>query len=429
MRAPLNRTERELIYQGRLSGRTLAELAAELQCSVMCVRKWSRRLRDEGALGLRDRRRGRPGQGLLSSFDAEVRQQALHLKQHHRGWGADRVRLALQTDEHLRGRRLPKRSRLSAFFKARCTECVAQQHPREAKPPPPRATAAHEVWKLDAQEGIRLQDHTIATICNIRDPFAAAMIASQAFAVQTPKRWRKLTWQEYRQVVRTAAAMWGTLPDALQTDGELGLAGTSNDPFPGRFTLWLAGLGVEHRLSRPGRPTDNAQVERSHRTLDGWALDDDGLADLSHLQQTLDRERQVYNERFPCRASDCHRNPPLVAHPELRLPRRPYSLEQEALRFDLRRVDCYLASFAFPRQVNGVGEVSRGRQLYSVGRKWAGRTLVACFDADAREWVFCERTAPDEFPERVRRPIKHLDATDLTGPVHKPAEPAPASPL
>ena len=429
MRAPLNRAERERIYQGRLRGRPLAELAAELQCSVMCVRKWARRLRDEGALGLRERRRGRPAQGLLSSFNAEVRQQALRLKQQHRGWGADRVRVTLQNDDQLRGRRLPKRSQLSAFFKARCTECVAQLHPRAANPPPPRATAAHEVWKLDAQEGIRLQDHTIATICNIRDPFAAAMIASQAFAVQTVKRWRKLTWQEYRQVVRTAAAMWGTLPDALQTDGELGLAGAANDPFPGRFTLWLAGLGIEHRLSRPGRPTDNAQVERSHRTLDGWVLDDDGLADLGHLQQTLDRERQVYNQSFPCRASDCHRTPPLVADPELRRPRRPYSAQQEAVLFDLRRVDRYLASFAFPRQVNGVGQVSLGRQLYSVGRTWAGRTLVACFDVDSRQWVFFERTAPDECQERMRRPSKHLEAADLTGPLDKPAEPASAPQL
>jgi hypothetical protein len=97
--------------------------------------------------------------------------------------------------------------------------------------------------------------------------------------------------------------------------------------------------------------------------------------------------------------------------------------------FDLKRADHNLASFAFPRQVNGVGEVSLGRQLYSVGRKWAGRTLVACFDVDSREWVFFERTAPDEFQERMRRPIKHLDAADLTGPLDQPAEPAPASPL
>jgi transposase len=428
MRPPLSSVERERIYQGRLSGRTLAELATELQCSVMCVRKWARRLRDEGALGLRARRRGRPVQGLLSSFDTEVRQQVLNLKRQHRGWGADRVRVALQTAARLGGRRVPHRSQLAVFFKVHCPECVSQPQPREVKPPPAHATAAHEVWKLDAQEGIRLQDQTIATICNIRDPFAAAMIASCAFAVQTPKRWRKLTWQEYQQVVRAAAALWGTLPDALQTDNELGLAGTANDPFPGRLTLWLAGLGIEHRLSRPGRPTDNAQVERNHRTLDGWALDAEGLADLNHLQQALDRERQVYNEHFPCRASDCQRRPPLVAHPELRLPRHAYALEHEGALFDLTRMDRYLASFTFLRQVSAVGRVSLGRQMYSVGRQWAGRKLSVRFDADSRDWVFFEQGAPDELLERVRRPSKRLTAADLIGPLAQPVEPGPAAP-
>jgi transposase-like protein len=51
MRVPLNEADYERIYQGRLAGQTLSELAAELACSVMCVRKWWRRIRDEGACG------------------------------------------------------------------------------------------------------------------------------------------------------------------------------------------------------------------------------------------------------------------------------------------------------------------------------------------------------------------------------------------
>jgi len=39
---------------------------------------------------------------------------------------------------------------------------------------------------------------------------------------------------------------------------------------PSQLTLWLIGLGVEHRFSRPNTPTDQAQIERTHRTLDGF---------------------------------------------------------------------------------------------------------------------------------------------------------------
>lgn len=416
MRVPLNEADYERIYQGRLVGKTLSELATELGCSVMCVRKWWRRIRAEGVCGLRPRQRGRSAQGILSSFPSEVRQTALLLKRRHPGWGADRILTELHNDQRLQRQRLPHRSRLTVFLKAACPECVAEHPPQPALATrPPSACAVHQVWKLDAQEGLRLQDGTLATVCNIRDPFGAAMIASQAFGVQTAKHWRKLTWEEYRQVVRTGACEWQTLPAAVQTDGELALAGTPNDPFPGHFTLWLVGLGVTHLLSRPHTPTDNAQVEREHRTLDAWAGDAEGLTNLTSLQQALDRERQQYNQHFPCRASDCAGHPPLLAHPELRVPQRPYAAQQELALFDLQRVDQYLANYLFQRQVSATGVVSLGRQLYSIGRKWAKRTVLVCLDSDVRQWTFWLSAPHQEYQEIARRNIKALDVTTLTG--------------
>jgi len=62
-------------------------------------------------------------------------------------------------------------------------------------------------------------------------------------------------------------ARWGTLPDEVQTDGEAVLIGRPQDTFPSPFTLWLRGLGITHLRIRPGKPTDNAEVERCHRTV------------------------------------------------------------------------------------------------------------------------------------------------------------------
>ncbi len=425
-RVPLSEVERERIYQGKLQGKTLAELAAELDCSEMCVRKWWRRLRDAGLPGLRTRPHGRPPQGVLSRFAPQVRQTALQLKQRHPRWGADRVLVELRQAQPLHGLALPHRSRLATFFKRHCPECVAKRQPQPAAAlPPPKAAAVHQLWKLDAQEGLRLQDGTVATVCTIRDPFGAAMIASRAFAVQTAKHWRKLTWQEYRQVLREGASEWRTLPDMLQSDGELGVAGTPNDPFPGLFTLWLVGLGVAHHLSRPGRPTDQAEVERTHRTLDDWALDAESLADLPSLQQALERERRMYHEQFPARASDCAQRPPLVAHPELRVPRHPYACADELALFDLTRVDRYLAAFGFQRKVNATGQVSLGRHLYSVGRRWAGQALIVCFDPEPRQWVFFLNSAAHAYREIASRAIKGLDTETLTG-LRPPEVAAPA---
>lgn len=415
-RRPLSQEEKERIYLGKLKGQTLPELAAEVGCSVECARKWWRVGRERGLEGLRAPRRGRGCTGTLSQFDPRVAEQALTYKRAHRRWGADRVLVELDQQPELKGLALPGRSRLSTFFKERCPECVAE---RKSRPQPvprlPDATGVHEIWQLDSQEKILLTNGEVATICNIRDPVGAAMIASRAFSVKTPRHWRKLDWTEVRQVLRDACTEWQTLPDAVQTDNELGLAGGPNDPFPGQLTLWLVGLGVRHRFIRPGCPTDQPHIERNHQTLDGWTLDEKARIDLAHLQQALDRERKVYNHWFPSRASDCAGRPPLTAHPELLRPRRPYQPEQELALFDIQHVYDYLATFTFKRKVSASGQVSLGRRMYSLGKKLVRErkieTVLARFDPIDKQWVFLTEAKA----ELVRRPPKGLNIQTLTG--------------
>jgi hypothetical protein len=271
------------------------------------------------------------------------------------------------------------------------------------------------VWQLDSQEGTRLHSGEIATICNVRDPIGAAMIASRAFSVKTTRHWRKLDWTEVRGVLRSAFTEWHTMPDSVLTDNELGLAGGPNDPFPGKLTLWLTGLGIRHRFIRPGQPTDQPHVERNHRTLDGLALDDQALTDCLHLQQSLDHERSVYNQLFPSQASDCAGKPPLTAHPELLQPRRSYEPDQELIHFDLQRVYDHLATFTFTRTVSSSAQVSLGRQMYSLGKKLVREqdlnTVCVRFDPQQATWVFLTENGD----ELVRRPPKGLDVHELTG--------------
>lgn len=417
--SPLTEAEREWIYQGRLQGKTLGTIATELNRSVHVVRKWWRRIRDKGLKGLRVCKAGPVPQGSLSRFDPRVAQAALHLKRAHRRWGADRVLVEMRQDPQLSGLNLPSRSRLSAFFKENCPECVAHHSPRRSTPPAPTpATAVHEVWQLDNQEKIELRDGEIAVICNVRDPVGAAMISSQAFAAKTAKHWRKLDWTEIRQVLRAGFTEWHTLPDSVLTDNELALAGTPCDPFPSKLTLWLRGLGIKHTRIRPHCPTDQPQIERNHRTLDNFTLDEDSRADLLHLQPALDRERRLYNAHFPSRASNCNGRPPLVAHPELLQPRRPYQSEWELALFDLQRVFDYLAEFTFERRVSSTGVISLGRCLYSVGRSHAGKAVHVRCDPLKREWVVSETIQHDnqEVEQEVaRRPVKGMDVPTLTG--------------
>lgn len=427
-RHPLSQAEKEHIYRGKLRGQTLVEVAAEVGCSLACARKWWRVSRDRGLAGLATVRRGRRPSGMLSHFVPEVAAVALAYKQAHRRWGAGRVLVEMKGDPRLSELALPQRSRLAAFFKEGCPECVAGRKARpQPQPRAPQVTGVHEMWQLDSQEGIQLHDGDIATICNIRDPMGAAMIASQTFSVKTELHWRKLAWGEVRWVLRQAFSEWHTLPDGVQTDNELALAGSPNDPYPGQLTLWLVGLGIKHRFIRPGCPTDQPHIERNHRTLDDFTFDDQALADRPHLQQALDRERRLYNEQFPTRASDCAGRPPLLAHPELLHPRRYYQPDLELALFDLQRVYDYLASYTFKRTVNASGQVSLGRRMYSLGQKLVRnqqlKSVLVRFDPAQKVWVFLTETEA----ELARRPLKGLDVSTLTG--LDPASLRPSQPV
>lgn len=363
----LNQAEIERIYLRKQEGETLQTIANEMGLSYECVRKWWRRSKKEGLIGLQEQKRGRPTKGILTSFDPAVQQASLDLKRQHKRWGANRVIVELKEQPNLSGLKLPSRSDLYGFFHQRCPECLNlwTKHKEVAKPA--QAKAVHEVWQLDHQEGHRLADGSIATVCNIRDPYGAVMIASQAFEVKTEQRWRKLTWEEVRQVLRAGFGEWHTLPDIVQTDNEMGLGGNPNDPFPSWLSLYLSGLGIKHTFIRPHQPTDQPQIERNHRTLDGFTQDDRSRQNLTHFQQALDHERMIYNQLFPSRASDCAGQAPLQSHPALLKPLRSFEPEWERSLFDMQRVFDFLATFTFDRKVNRNGQVTLKGIHYTVG--------------------------------------------------------------
>lgn len=396
-------------------GKSLQEIAAEKQISYACARKWWRRGRDQGLAGLQFKKRGRKAIGILSSFHAAVAEKRLEFKRSHPRWGANRVLLELSGMSEFAGMRLPSRSRLQAYFKQACPESVALWTKHKRVPQPPKATAVHEVWQLDHQEGHRLEDGEIATVCSIRDPFGAAVIASQAFSVKTKQRWRKLTWKEVRQVLRIAFAEWGTLPDSVMTDNEMSLGGNPNDPFPSWLSLWLAGLGIKHVFIRSHYPKDQAQVERQHCTLDGFTFSQQDRQSIDTFQEALDKERSVYNHQFPSRASTCQQRAPLEVFPELLQPRRPYSTEWEPILFSMQRVYEYLATFTFERKVNSNGQVTLKGIHYTAGLAYAGKMIQVTCDAQEQLWVFSLQNQEGEMEEIKRQPLADMTFENLTG--------------
>jgi hypothetical protein len=264
---------------------------------------------------------------------------------------------------------------------------------------------------MDFKVEIALDDGTWVNLHTVRDPVGEACIGAVVFGGR--KRTKRVTLDQARTVLRTCFARWGTLPDEVQTDGEPALIGQTKDTFPGRFTLWLRGLGITHLIIRPGRPTDNAEVERCHRTVYDYAIAGNEKADVACLQLILDQAVDELNWELPSRAEGCQGQPPVVAHPELLQPQRRFRPEHELALFDLQLVDEYLATFTWTRTVWKSGQIEIGTNRYFVDHAHAGCQIHVRFDPLDRHFVFYEIDSFEQ--EIIRRPAKGLEVADLTG--------------
>lgn len=413
-RVSLSEAEKRLIGQRKAQGVTLPQIATELGCAYETVRKWWRWQRD----GRKNRPRGRPKRGILSTYPARVATEAVVIKKAHPHWGPANVKVELRKRLPELGNRLPSEARLAALFKVECPEAV-QAHVRRAYPekPPGQVGQPHVRWQIDAKEAVRIGESDFANILDVRDPVGALMIASQAFLTTSKQHWRKITLVEIQNTLRQAFQAWGR-PLEIQTDRETVYVGSDDHNFPSPFTLWLVGLGIKHVVSRSHRPTDQAQVERNHRTLADMAWRDQHFDDLAQLQTALDDHRQRYHEDLPVKAANCLGQPPLVVHPEARFSGRPYHPALEWELFDMQRVDLYLSQYVWTRKVTGNGVVSFGAHHYYVGRAYIGQTISGQFIPETRSF----RLQAMDGARLRELPAKGLGKTDILGFI--PAEQA-----
>lgn len=383
-RASLTDAEQQYICTRKQAGAPLRVIADELRCAHETVRKWWRRLQN----GQPRRGRGRPRRGILSTYPAALVEQAVVLKRQHPHWGPANVKVELRRQAAFRDAHLPADSRLSALFKVTCPEAVQARQRREYPDrPPPEVRRVHQRWQIDGKEKVAVGEHEVVTVLNVRDPAGALMIASRAILTTTAKGWRKVTLTEVQDTLRTAFTEWG-MPLEIQSDHEEVYTGAPGTDFPSRFTLWLAGLGLQHIPSRNHCPTDQSAVERNHRTLGDMAWKDELSAEVDRLQTRLDDCRQRYHRELPVRAADCHGRPPLEVHRQAHHSGRPFHRALEWDLFDLARVDTYLAARVWTRQISASGNVSIGNHLYYVGRAHLNQPVSVRFLPATRSFRF-----------------------------------------
>jgi hypothetical protein len=157
----------------------------------------------------------------------------------------------------------------------------------------------------------------------------------------------------------------GLIPRQLQTDRHpafLGAEEPGREALPSRFTLWLAGLGIAHRLIPVRRPQRNGAVERFHGGLaQSWRGEAGGVAALT----------AVWN----------------VDRPPLSAGHRRY---QGRRGFAMTRVWALLGQTQVHRQVSRQGTLSLWDRPIRVGMAAAGQTVTVRFDPSTRRAVMVD---------------------------------------
>ena len=400
--------DRITIDQVSREGYTDTQIASELGWALSTVRKWRRRARHSGRKGLASRM-GRPATGALSSFPERLRETLRAWRVSHPGWGPNTLRAELGADERFKGGRLPSPSSIANFLKEQDLTRPYERHSDLPQSPRREASAPHEEWEMDSRGQEMVPDVGIIALINLSDEFSKARVISYPCLVGQKRATRRPRTEDYQLVLRLAFTEWG-LPDRVGVDHDsVFYDNTSKSPFPTRFHLWLLALAIDLVFGRPGRPTDQATVERSHQTWAWQALEGQTFAEWELLYGYLEQRRYFLNYQLPCRTLG--NLPPLVAHPEALHPRRLYRPEWEAELLDLSRVYNYLARGRWFRQVSQVGTVSLGKQTYGLGVLWQGESVEITFDPKDNHLVF--RSADGERSRRL--PLKGVTTDDLIG--------------
>lgn len=359
--------ERLKIEQLTKKGLTDRQIAEQLGFSIPTIRKWRRKLQQGGKERVLSQM-GRPKQGALSSYPAELREQLKRWRNQHPRWGAKTLLTELSMHEAFANQALPSRAAIARWLKAEGEVRLYEKHSQLPQTPARSAKVCHEEWEMDARGYSRVPNLGLISLIDINDVFSRVKLLSYPCWIGQQRIEHYQSTEDYQLALRLAFTEWG-LPDRLATDHDrVFFDETTKSPFPTRFHLWLLALGVALQFGRMGRPTDQGMTERSHQTWANQVLEGARFESYQSLWQALEQRKYFFNERLPC--ATLGDIPPLQACPQARTSRRAYRPELEWELLDLSRVHTFLTKGHWFRKVSAVGTISIGRHIYHLGYDW-----------------------------------------------------------
>lgn len=404
---PITQQERIEIMVRAERGENDTQIATAMELSKAVVRKWRRKVRDQGRDGLITKM-GRPKTGPLGHFSQEMCDAIKVWRKSHPGWGAETLRVELARDGRFVNLPLPSGSRIAAFLKSEHLTRHYERHTKLSNPAPQIIAECHEEWELDAQGACKVPGIGLVSLLNVGDLFSHVR-ASWACLNR-----RKAAGPDYQLALRRGFFCFG-MPRRISLDHDsVFFDNTSPSPFPSALHLWLLALGIEVRFVEHPPPREHAFIERSHQIIYRQTIPGQTFTPTS-LQPYLDQRLAVLNQCYPSRS--LNKQAPLVAYPQAAHSGREYRPEWEADLLDLQKVHAYLSNQEWFRQTSTNGQFMLGAHRYGLGKAWSQQTLHITFDPASQEFV-CSSSHVQQI-ERIK--ACNLTKSDLMGELNMTA--------
>jgi len=265
---------------------SFTELCLRYHISRKTGYKWIARYQSEGPAGLLDRSR-RPHSSPDQTPDA-LRRAICDARLRHTTWGAKKLlKLLMRKDPQL-----PWPSRWSVCEILR-REGLLRQKTRRRKvghPGKPTSiiTAPNELWCVDFKGQFKTRDGRYCYPLTVTDRYSRYLIGCQGL-LSTETRGAK-------EVFKHLFEKYG-LPNAIRSDNGTPFASTALGRLS-ELSVWWIQLGIRPELIQPGKPQQNGQHERMHRTLKAETTHPPG-ANLAGQQRLFNRFIREYNQIRP----------------------------------------------------------------------------------------------------------------------------------
>jgi putative transposase len=265
---------------------SFTELCQRYHISRKTGYKWINRYEAEGSSGLADRSR-RPRSSPDQTPEA-VRLAILEARRRHPSWGAKKLLKLLER----RTPQLPWPSRWTICEILKREGLVRQRTQRRKVGHPGKpssiVTAPNELWCVDFKGEFKTRDGRYCYPLTVTDSYSRYLLGCQGLLSTETLGAKEVFTRLFKK--------YG-LPAAIRSDNGTPFASTALGRLS-QLSVWWIRLGIRPELIEPGKPQQNGQHERMHRTLKAETTRPPE-ANLAKQQRLFNRFIREYNEVRP----------------------------------------------------------------------------------------------------------------------------------